>query len=129
MGKYFIGTDPAFLFEMPALMEFTLREGEDKVINVDTSAEPKSQMGFLVVLVVDEKVAPRNDVHAWLEGPQGAVEPLEWSVSGHCFAAAPGTYTLHVEAAGYKPIRTSITLRPFGPAGGKAQTRTVHLQP
>ncbi len=128
-GRYFIGNDPAFLAEMPALMEFTLGEGEDNVIDVDTSGESGDPMGFLLVLVVDEKAVPRNDVHAWLEGPHGTVEPLEWSVSGYCFAAAPGQYTLRVEAAGYRPVRTRITLRPFGPAGSKAQTTTVHLQP
>ena len=124
--------DPAFLFDLPALMEFTLGEGEDKRIDVRPNAK-LDEMGFLVALIVDEKGLPRNDARVWLDGPQGMVESPERRLSGYSFTAPPGKYTLRVEAAGYKPSRTELTLRPYGqPSGstdGKTQKITVHLQP
>jgi RNA polymerase sigma factor (sigma-70 family) len=131
-GKYVIGNDPAFLSELPALLEFTLGEGESKRIDVQPNTR-LDEMGFLVALVVDEKGLPRNDVRAWLEGPHGTVEPLERSLSGYCFTAVPGKYTLHVQAAGYRPSGTEVTLRPYvqpsGSTEGRTQKVTIRLQP
>jgi len=124
-GKYFVGTDPAFLYGMPALTEFTLNEGEDKVIDVDVKVQLERRMGCLIVLVVDEKAMPRDDAHVSLEG---TVEPLESTLSGYVFAAAPGDHVLHVEAPGYKPVRKDITLKANSPADIKSQTITVRLE-
>ena len=128
-GRYFIGEETAFYYEMPPLTEFTLSEGENKQIDVDATAQPAGRIGRLLVLIADEKAVPRNDVRVWLESTQGKTEPLETTSSGCYFVAAPGRYTLHAQAAGYQAATTSVTVPRFSPAETRPPAVVVRLQP
>jgi hypothetical protein len=129
VGKYFIGNDPAFLADMPALVTFTLEGDEDKVVDVDGETASQAPMQRLLVLIVDEGGIPCNDAQVFLTGLPGRIEPGRSTSFQHLFVAAPGRYTLHVQAAGYRPSKMDVTLPLIVPTESKPPTVTIRLQP
>ncbi len=128
-GRYFVTEQAAFFREASPLAEFTLRDGEVKNIDIDAAGEPPAQAGRLAVTIVGGQDLPCSDARAWLQNAQGKAEPLERTSSGCYFVAAPGRYTLHVQAAGYRASTTNVTVPPFSPTETKPPTVIVRLQP
>ena len=107
-GKYFAG------FNMPSMKkviaEFELSEGQEKIIELDTSALQTSNLSILHVQIVDDNGIPFNSAEVWLAGDGEEIEPYMNSDSGIIFAAAEGDYNLHVVHPDYKDVSMEVKL-------------------
>ncbi len=128
VGRYFVGDTLSLLYDMPAPAEFSLREGENKTVDLDLSGLSKSQPALLAVQVVDENGGMCPDAHVRLDGPLGAVEPMSRAEAVFVFLTVPGEHTLHVEAPGYRKVNRPIAVKSYEPRGGKAQNVVVCLE-
>jgi len=99
-GHYFVGGN--MLIEAGVVLVFDLAAGEDKIIDIDTSAISKGRTGLLRVVVVDENGVPLCGAKAWLVGYGGIVNPLTKSGGLYDFLAEPGSYTVHASWPGYE---------------------------
>lgn len=126
-GRYFVGDNLSLLYDLPAIAEFTLAEGESKTLDLDLSAKPKAAVTMVTVQVVDETGSLRNDAEVRLAGPQGVIEPAQSASTGYIFLTTPGDQVLRVEAPGYKPVSRNVTLKDASPRPSKSQTITIRL--
>lgn len=92
------------------LLEFELAEGEQKVLDIDTTNMQKNRQGILLAIVLDEYGIPTIEADVQLEGNDN-IDPIIASVPGFYFAAEPGTYTLHTKLGGYKEVSQSVTAK------------------
>ena len=113
-GRYFICADSEFPTEQTALMEFELTEGEEKIIDIDTTAGPLLPTATLRTMVIDENGVPINGANIWLEGKSEIIEPLRNICDGQFFITRPGVYSLHAVYNGYKQTTKNIKLETTG---------------
>jgi len=126
-GHYFVGDALSLLYDLVAIAEFTLAEGENKILDLDLSARPKTAVATVTVQVVDETGSLRDDAEVRLAGPLGVIEPAQSASAGYVFLTAPGDQVLRVEAPGYKPVSRNVTIKDPGPRPSRSQTITVRL--
>jgi len=110
-GEYLVGGN--MLLDKGALLEFELAEGEQKNLDIDVPDIPKTEMGSLQVMVVDENGVPLTAVNVWLQGSTGLIEPIINSDQGVYFVAKPGKYTLQASFTGYKEVRQAVSVETF----------------
>jgi len=110
-GEYRVGGN--MLIDEGVLLEFELAEGEQKNLDIDVPDTPKTEIGSLQVMVVDENGAPMTTVKVWLQGSTGPIEPIINSGQGVYFVAEPGKYTLHASFTGYKEVRQAVSVETF----------------
>lgn len=108
-GQYLVGGN--MLIEAYTLLDFDLAAGENKVIDIETSAMSNYRIGSLRVVVVDENGAPLGGTQVWLEGYGGIVKPLTESGGVYDFLAEPGTYVLHASRPDYEQAASEATVR------------------
>jgi len=77
-GHYMIGN--YFVAELAPLAEFSLADGEHKTIDLNTDNWP-TDIGHLVVHVINDTGIILSHADTWLEGASGRVEPLSSNVS------------------------------------------------
>jgi len=128
-GKYAIGPGMGLLYDVPALVEFTLAAGEHRTVDLDFSDPLRRPMSFVMVQVLDASGRARRDARLWLQGPSGTVGPTGFNASGHAFVATPGAHRLHVELPGYRRIERNVTLDPASPTGASPQHIQICLGP
>ncbi|UCD50418.1 MAG: carboxypeptidase regulatory-like domain-containing protein, partial [Phycisphaerales bacterium] len=109
-GKCGLGSSRGLAYDMPPLVEFSLRSDESRTIDVDLTTLPESRMAFLSVQVLDETGAARRDAFLWLEGTAGRVKPLQFTATGHAFRTMPGPQRLHVEVPGYRRVEKDVVV-------------------
>jgi len=126
-GRYFVGDTLSLLYDLPPIAEFTLAEGESKILDLDLSAKSKTAVTTVIVQVVDETGSLRNDAEVRLAGPLGVIEPAQSAPAGYIFLTAPGEQVLRVEAPGYKPVSRNVTIKDAGPRPSESPTITVRL--
>ncbi len=107
-GKYHLSADSST--NSGILLEFELAEGEQKVLDIDTTNMQKNRQGILLAIVLDEYGIPTIEADVQLEGNDN-IDPIIASVPGFYFAAEPGTYTLHTKLGGYKEVSQSVTAK------------------
>lgn len=127
-GRYFVGDRLSLHYDMPALAEFSLREGENKTVDLDLSGMSQSQSALLAVEVVDENGGMCPDAHVRLNGPLGTAEPMSRAEAIFVFLTVPGEHTLHVEAPGYRKVSRPIAVKSYEPGGGKPRNVVVCLE-
>ncbi len=126
-GRYFVGDTLSLLYDLPAVAEFTLAEGESKTLDLTLSAKSKIAVTTVTVQVVDETGSLRSDAEVRLAGPLGVIEPAQSASTGYVFLTTPGEQVLRVEAPGYKPVSRNVILKDIGPRLSKPQTITIRL--
>jgi|GEM_PF-724540 len=127
-GRYWVGDFASALHDLPPLAEFDLREGEDKILDLDLSATQEVQTGFVRVQVVDEAALAIDNAQIRLEGPQGPVLPVYSEETGQGFLTVAGPHTLHVQAAGRRPVVRKLNVRLFDRNLAMPQTVLVCLE-
>lgn len=128
-GKYAIGPGMGLLYDVPALVEFTLADGEHGTVDLDLSDPAYRQMAFVMVQVLDGTGRARRDAHVEFQGPSGRIEPTAFKASGHAFVATPGPHRLHVEVPGCQRIERDVVLEPISPTSAMPQHIQICLEP
>lgn len=126
-GRYMIGN--YFFAELAPLVEFTLAEGEHRIIDLDTG-NWSTEIGNLIVRVISDTGIILSHAETWLEGPTGRVGPS--SNDGHAigFYVPPGDYVLVSQCPGYQSYSKSITIEPYKlhTTESKYQTQIIQLK-
>jgi hypothetical protein len=108
-GKYHLSPD--FSMDSGTLLDVELAEGEQKVLDIDTTNMQKSRQSTILAVVLDESGIPTIEADVRLEGNGDIYKPIIASIPGYYFAAEPGIYTLRVKLAGYKEVSQPITVK------------------
>lgn len=128
-GRYMIReTD---LRDTPVLLEFSLSEGEHKVLdltpeNITQPPPAPPPRGFVAISVFTTDGMPLP-CHLSVAGPQGDVTPHTSDDGRASFAAEPGEYTLHVRHPGFKPVERAVLLRDLKAEGITAAESEVRV--
>jgi len=109
-GKYLAGFNMQSMKKVIA--EFELSEGQEKIIELDTSGLQTSKRSVLHVQIVDDNGIPFGSAEVWLESDGQEIEPYMNSDYGIFFAGAQGEYILHAVYPGYKETTKKVWLEP-----------------
>ena len=110
-GNYFLRY--GFTKLVQPLMEITLAESEQKVIDLDQAACPVPSDSYLRVNVVGDNGVPMTGVKVYLTGNNQTLEPFYTGGGfGYILAGPAGDYLLHVEFPGYQRTSQKVTLAP-----------------
>lgn len=127
-GRYWIGDLSSALYDLPPLAEFSLRDDEEKILDLDLSEVQDAHKGFVLVQVVDEAGLPCDNAQIRLDGPHGPVGLVYSEEAGQGFLTMPGPHTLYVQAAGCRPVVRRLNVRLFDPNLARPQTVLVCLE-
>ncbi len=106
-GQYLLGGN--MLLNNTAILEFELKEGEQKILDIDIPETPHNQVGGLQVVVLDENGALLTGAKAWLQNGASIVEPVA-DIGGFYFVTEPQKYTLHAKFTGYKELTQQVQI-------------------
>ncbi|MGB7582008.1 MAG: carboxypeptidase regulatory-like domain-containing protein [Sedimentisphaerales bacterium] len=106
-GQYLLGGN--MLIKEGALLEFELKEGEQKTFDIDIPETLPHQMGGLQVIVIDENGALLTGAKAWLQNGASIVEPVA-DIGGFYFVTEPQKYELHAKFTGYKESKQQVKI-------------------
>lgn len=110
-GDYIIGKASVALSRYSNLKEFSLTEGENKILDVEIDANNNGREGYLVVMVVTEDGLPLAGTEVWLERYGEMVYPHFDSDKSKSFAGDAGNYTLYAQYPGYKMIQQTVQVK------------------
>lgn len=114
-GQYVIGRASVAKARTSTLATVELKPGEHKDIRLQLDSHDTGHDagdGYLVVLVVTEAGLPLATPDVWLEHARNVIEPHFNTDDGKSFRAEPGTYTLHVQYPGLRPVRQTVEIQP-----------------
>jgi protocatechuate 3,4-dioxygenase beta subunit len=106
-GEYLLGGN--MLLNNTAILEFELKEGEQKALDIDIPETLPNQMGALQVIVLDENGAMLTGAKAWLQNGTSIVEPAA-DIGGFYFVTEPQKYELHAKFPGYKESKQQVQI-------------------
>jgi uncharacterized GH25 family protein len=106
-GQYLLGGN--MLLNNTAILEFELKEGEQKVLDINIPETPRNLMGGLQVIVLDENGILLTGGKVWLQSSTGIIEPVA-DIGGLYFVTEPQKYTLHAKFAGYKESKQQVEI-------------------
>jgi hypothetical protein len=108
-GKY--NLSPDMLANRGKVLTFELAQGEQKVLDIDTSNMQKTRTGFLQVFVLDEYGIPITTADVYLEGNKDTIKPIFASAPAFHFNTDPGPYTLMIKTSGYREIKQPVEVK------------------
>jgi hypothetical protein len=128
-GDYWIV--PSSFRSGPPLAELTLKDGENKVFDLDAPAcraavGPAAVVGSVGIRVVSGKGLPLPEPDAYLEGPAGRLEAASSTDVAVIFYGPSGEYTLHVSYPGFRPATRELAI-PHGVAYGAATASGMEI--
>ena len=126
-GRYRIGH--TIIGDLVPLVEFTLLEGEQKVLDLNTDTWP-TDMGFLTLNVANEEGQILSQAVIWLDSDSGRIDPT-WDWGWHLSFCPPvGEYVLMVQCEGYQTYTAAITIEPYRwySKDAQQQRRVVRLR-
>lgn len=114
-GQYMIGSASVAMARTSTLATVDLKRAERKDIRIQLDPNETGHDagdGYLVVLVVTEAGLPLATPEVWLEGAGQVIEPHFNNDDGKSFRGHPGTYTLHAQYEGFRPVRRTVEIQP-----------------
>jgi protocatechuate 3,4-dioxygenase beta subunit len=127
-GHYRLGSRFAAQYDLPALMEFDLADGQVKVIDFDLSACIPTKVGLLVIQVIDENGCRRSDARVAVVDSNNVARPLKSIEGSDVLAAEPDTYTISVDVPGYRPANQDVTLKPYDLTNPREQEKVIRIE-
>jgi len=106
-GQYLLGGN--MLLNNTAILEFELKEGERKVLDINIPETPRNLTGGLQVIVLDENGILLTGGKVWLQSSTGIIEPVA-DIGGLYFVTEPQKYILHTKLAGYKESKQQVEI-------------------
>lgn len=127
-GHYTVGN--YFLTDRASVLEFDVREGETKTVDIDVT-QWCPDLSLLVLCVVGRNGTVLNHAAVWLEGVAGRIGAEPGVAGGYTFTPRPGDYTLFVQCEGYAPYIEPLTLprTGIGRAASRQSPRIIRLNP
>jgi 5-hydroxyisourate hydrolase-like protein (transthyretin family) len=124
-GQYLLGGN--MLLNNTAILEFELKEGEQKVLDIDIPETLHNQKGGLQVIVLDENGALLTGAKAWLQNGASIVEPVA-DIGGFYFVTEPQKYELHAKFTGYEESKQQVKIENLDIKTTKAPPEPVFVR-
>ncbi len=107
-GRYFIGNP--YLQSKAPYAEFEIAVGARKVVDINPESWSNPGQGLLAVLVTDAQQAPVPMAEAWLEGPDGRINPTIRTDREQIFVVPAGDYQLHAAYDGFGTRHKDVSI-------------------
>ncbi|MHC4212499.1 MAG: sigma-70 family RNA polymerase sigma factor [Planctomycetota bacterium] len=107
-GRYSIGN--YFIGNAAPLLDFSLSEGQNKTIDIDTSGWAELNKASLHTRVIGTNGVPIIGAQVWLKRGGQEIDPMTAVGHGQFFIADPGEYSLHAYYPGHKETVRKVRL-------------------
>jgi len=121
IGNYFIGASAP-------LLRFSLSEGEEKVIDIDTLIWSELNKASLHTQVIGSNGVPITGAEVWLERDNTEIRPLTETSQGQFFVTEGGEYTLHAFYPGHEETTKKIWMEPCDITSIRQEDKTLIIR-
>jgi protocatechuate 3,4-dioxygenase beta subunit len=121
IGNYFIGS-------AASLLDFSLSDGENKTIDIDTSSWAELNKASLHAQVMGTNGVPIIGAQVWLERGGEEIVPLTATGHSHFFIADAGEYILHAFYPGHKESASKVRLESDDISSGREKDKAVIIR-
>lgn len=128
-GDYTVATTLGMIFDLPALAEISLREGEHlNFKTIDLTQTPPDRVARVNIMFLDQDNIPQGIIRIDLEGPMGSTSKYYEFNNTYSITSCPGPHVLHAEVPGFQPVNQAIDLKPTDPTSQGPQSILIHLK-